>query len=177
MPLLDPMCGSGTFPIEAALWASGRPIGGGRNFGWQNTPSFDAKAWKQVRSKVSQSRVRTDIWGSDRDAGAFNAARSNAGRAGVDVRWQHCPVRDVDVSGTRGWVICNPPWGKRIEGGAKAAWESLGRVVRERFMGWSVAVVAPAADWPRLMGMPLKEGLNFRSGGVSVSIWSGKVFV
>lgn len=175
VPLLDPMCGSGTFPIEAAVWARGRPIGGGRSFAWQNTPTFDSKEWNQVRSKVTRSRVRTDIWGSDRDAGAIRAARSNSDRAVVDVQWQHCSVRDVDVGGQPGWVVCNPPWGRRIEGGAKAAWESLGRVLRQRFLGWNVAVVAPSAEWPRLMGLSLQPGLNFRSGGIAVSVWSGKI--
>lgn len=173
--LVDPMCGSGTFPIEAALWAGGRPVGAGRSFAYQATPAFDAKAWKAAKASVAAKAVRSRVWGSDRDAGAIRAAQANAERAGVRIQWAHVPVGELGAPIASGWVVCNPPWGQRIEGGAKAAWESLGRTLRERFVGWQVALVAPGPQWTRLTGLTLERGLNFRSGGVPIAIWSGKV--
>src|SRR6185503_3321612 len=84
-PLLDPMCGSGTIPIEAALIARGIPPGAQRKFQFMNWPTFNESRWNSILDNARSSATRSDaqINGSDRDAGAIGAARRNAERAGV----------------------------------------------------------------------------------------------
>lgn len=146
-PVLDPMCGSGTFVIEAAEIALGLAPGRARQFGFQDLASFDADAWSKVR-EASMKVHPTDhqFHGFDRDAGAITNATANADRAGVaDVtRFTHQAVAElVPPEGPAGLVIVNPPYGARI-GNRKllfALYGSFGAVLKERFKGWRVGIV------------------------------------
>ena len=83
-PVLDPMCGSGTFPIEAAEVAAGLAPGRDRTFAFERLASFDAKAWEHIKASGAELSVEpSPIIGFDRDAGAIEAAQANAARAGV----------------------------------------------------------------------------------------------
>ena len=146
--LVDPFCGSGTFPIEAAMMAADIAPGMNR--------SFLAEDWKQVVPRrcwyeaveEAQDRVNlkieTDIQGYDIDAEALKAARANAKMAGVEslIHFQQRPVKDLHHPKPYGFIITNPPYGERLE--EKAALPQLYREIGESYRGldkWSMYLI------------------------------------
>lgn len=119
--LLDPFCGSGTFPIEAAMIAANIAPGMNRNFiaeKWTNL--IPKKEWYEVINEANDLvnlNIKTDIQGSDIDANVVRAARENAAMAGVEklIHFQQKPVNVVSHSKKYGFIITNPPYGERIE--------------------------------------------------------------
>ena len=146
--LVDPFCGSGTFPIEAAMMAADIAPGMNR--------SFLAEDWKQVVPRrcwyeaveEAQDRVNlkieTDIQGYDIDAEALKAARANAKMAGVEslIHFQQRPVKELHHPKPYGFIITNPPYGERLE--EKAALPQLYREIGESYRGldkWSMYLI------------------------------------
>lgn len=172
--LLDPMCGSGTFVIEAATIARGLPPGRDRSFAFERWPSHDAGRWNAIRGEHGPAPVPTLIRGSDGDEAAVRAARANARRAGVQIELAIGSVSGLEPPAPTGLVIANPPYGERI-GGAVAAWSSLGETLRTRFRGWRVALLAPNANLVQRTGLSLEPVATFPNGGLRVSLWTGEV--
>lgn len=177
-PVLDPMCGSGTVPIEAACWAAGMAPGAGRGFGFEHLRGFDAQRWAGARS-AALSDAGTDLRfdGRDRDAGAIEGARQNAERAGVGhlLRLETAAISDLQPprAGRPGLVFVNPPYGGRI-GKADALrplYARMGRVLSERFAGWRVGLLTTDADLAHATGLPLTSGPPLPHGGLSVRLW------
>ncbi len=170
-PLIDPMCGSGTIAIEAALLAAGRDPGADRPFAFQQWPSFEPGTWASVTA-TQENPVATcpAIIGSDRDAGAIGAARSNAERAGVAdlVEFRQAPISDLEApDGGPGYLITNPPWGGRISPGGdlRNLYATLGNVAAERLPGWGIGVLAADRDLARQVRPGLTETLHLDLGG------------
>ena len=154
--LLDPLCGSGTFCIEAALIAADRAPGLTRDyFGFLGWRGHDAPLWARLRAEA-ESRARAGdgtaarVYGRDRDPRAIAGARENAARAGVahlahfetGALSEAAPVTAGAPAGAA--LVCtNPPYGERLadRDAARAVHRELGRVLRERFQGWSAAVL------------------------------------
>ncbi|HMI58776.1 MAG TPA: hypothetical protein VK511_12055, partial [Gemmatimonadaceae bacterium] len=122
-PLLDPMCGSGTIPIEAALIARGIAPGLRREFQFMQWPSFDRTLWNDIVDKARSAVLSPtlDVVGADRDAGAILAATHNAERAGVagDLRFSAESLsgsisRLDDIAKGEAWILTNPPYGVRV---------------------------------------------------------------
>jgi putative N6-adenine-specific DNA methylase len=182
VPLIDPLCGSGTIPIEAALIARGVAPGLGREFALQKWPDFDASSWERMVADARQSqlnRVLAPILGSDRDAGAVESARANAVRAGVagDIDLQVRPISAAEPASGRGWVVTNPPYGVRVgeAGAVRDLYAALGNVLRARFRGWTVALLSPAATLERQVGVALGERFATVNGGTPVRLMTGQV--
>ena len=149
---LDPLCGSGTLVIEAALIASGRaPALTREYFGFLGWKGHDPQLWEQIREEA-QAQVREPpaahqpLRGTDRDAASIRAAAGNAQRAGV-AAWVHFSTGVLTQSQplpgqTTGLLATNPPYGVRMEdlAGARVAHRELGIVLREQFQGWHAAV-------------------------------------
>ena len=153
-PLLDPMCGSGTFPIEAALMATDTAPGLFREyFGFLGWMRHDAGLWAEVRREAKQrwdvGLNRTmDIAGYDRDEKALGMARSNAERAGLAgvIRFERREIgeaRPTVFEGPPGLVVINPPYGERLGRGEDLArlYTRLGEVLKGEFRGWSAALL------------------------------------
>jgi putative N6-adenine-specific DNA methylase len=174
--VLDPLCGSGTFVIEAAEWAMGLQPGRNRNFAFEHLISFKAEAFAALRRKTPMD---TDLrfHGSDRDQGAIRAANANAARAGVSkqVSFQVKSISAVTPpEGPAGLVIMNPPYGTRI-GETKALhdlYASLGRVMRQRFSGWRVGLITTNAKLAKATELPFKPAEKpVLHGGLKVTLW------
>ena len=180
-PLLDPFCGSGTVPIEAALIAAQIPPGRNRQFQLMRWPDFDAALWKQVLTRAN-SLVRQDstplIAGSDRNAAALRASRENAERAGVDgmLRLEKADALALRDQGPAGWIVSNPPYGVRLGDRAesKRLLSRFGQRLREEFAGWHIAILAPAGS-ERLLDLPLESRLKTTNGGLRVQVLAGTV--
>ena len=182
-PLIDPLCGSGTIPIEAALIARRIAPGSSRSFAFEAWPSFDRSRWDALRAEAAEGAlagVGVSILGSDRDAGAIEAAASNAERAGVTADLD-LSVRAVsaidDCVGADGLVVTNPPYGVRVGEAARLRdlYAKLGQVLRGKCPGWRVALLSAN---PRLEGevrLPLEERLRTRNGGIPVRLMVSRV--
>lgn len=178
-PVLDPMCGSGTFVIEAAELAAGLAPGRSRCFAFEHLAGFDPAAWAAMRAAAVSGTGQGGalFMGSDRDAGAVRMARANAERAGVAAacRFEMRPVSDLQrPEGPPGLVIVNPPYGARI-GERKllfALHGAFGKVLLDRFAGWRVAMVTPDAGLARATGLPFAPpGPAVAHGGLRVHLF------
>lgn len=175
-PLLDPFCGAGTIPIEAALLARGLPPGPGRRFAFQDWPSFEAGTWASVTGQAaSQAKpaVEVAITGSDRDDEVLAKARANAERAGVasDVRFECGVVSHLKAQPGPGLVATNPPFGKRLgDGRLDGLYRRFGAVVNQRLDGWGLAMVTAEPKLAALTDKRLRPLAHFGHGGLPVHL-------
>lgn len=176
-PVLDPMCGSGTFPIEAAEMAANLAPGRSRHFGFETLASFDAPAWAALRDAAAPQKATPHFYGSDRDAGAVRMATANAERAGIDqlVTFEQTAVADLQrPNGAPGLVIVNPPYGARIgnKGLLFAIHAQMGEALKTRFSGWRVGLVTSDAALARATALPFHEpGPYVAHGGLKIRLW------
>ena len=140
-PLLDPMCGSGTFLSEAAAMARGRAPGAKRSFGFEKLAGFQPKLWERIREERTVQPVEPRLYGSDSDPEALKAARRNLGAAGVE-RWVKLEQSDVlerSAPEPAGVMVANPPYGERIGSPEELAalYPKLGSALKKKFAGWN----------------------------------------
>ena len=179
-PVLDPMCGSGTFVIEAAEIATGLKPGRTRSFAFEQLTTFDASAWSAMKAGVAVKPTGLRFFGSDRDAGAVRMAGENAERAGVTglVAFEQRPVEELArPDGPPGLVIVNPPYGARIghKGPLLLLHRRLGDALKQKFAGWRVAIITADAELARATGLPFeKPGAPVLHGGIRVTLWQTK---
>lgn len=174
--LVDPFCGSGTIPIEAALLARHIPPGLDRTFAFEAWPDFDAALWERIcadaRSRIVPGAPR--IVGSDRDAGATEAAAANAERAGVgaSIELRNVPLSAVEALPGPGLLLTNPPYGVRIgeEKALRNLYAQLGNVARVRLPGWKVALLGANPRLEGQVGVPLREVWRTNNGGIPVHL-------
>jgi putative N6-adenine-specific DNA methylase len=180
-PLLDPFCGSGTLPIEAALLALGLAPGRNRRFAFMDWPGFDAKIWQAILAESAPpSKAATPvIQASDRDAGAVRMAQENAERAGVAgvIQFTCRAVSAIEPPARAGWVVTNPPYGLRVSEGKdlRNLYAQFGNVLRAKCPAWQVALLC---NDPALLGqtkLKLDTSLSLINGGVNVRLARGKV--
>lgn len=170
-PLADPMCGSGTIAIEAALLASGAAPGARRGFAFEGAPGFDAALFRRVRDRLPEPGPVPAIWASDRDSGAVEATRANAARAGVAVDVEQAPLSAARVFGespaTTGALVTNPPYGRRVRGGPdlRVLYQRLGERVRSLPAGWRCALAVADRGLANATGLSMSSRLMTDHGG------------
>lgn len=176
-PVLDPMCGAGTFVIEAAEMAMGLPPGRARAFAFEDLVGFDPKVWAEMREGHLPGTTTHTFFGSDRDAGAVQNGMHNAERAGVAdcTRFTHHAISDLNrPDGPPGLVIVNPPYGARIgdKRGLFGLYAALGQTLAQRFTGWRVGVVTTDASLIKATGLPFgAPGPVVAHGGLKIRLW------
>ena len=169
--LVDPFCGSGTFPIEAAMMAAGIAPGMNREFlaeQWENL--IPKKAWYDAVDDASSridDRIETDIQGYDIDGEVVRAARENARNAGVDhlIHFQQRPVSELRHPKKYGFVITNPPYGERLED--RKALPALYREIGQAFRGldsWSEYIITSYEDAERYIGKKADKNRKIYNG-------------
>jgi putative N6-adenine-specific DNA methylase len=180
-PLIDPFCGSGTIPIEAALLAGHIAPGKSRSFAFMDWPNFKQSLWReQIDDAIALETTDIPaISGSDRDEGAIAISRENAHRAGVleKISFTHQTFSALQSPAETGWIVTNPPYGVRVSPthDLRNLYSRLGDVLREQFPGWHYAILC--AD-PILAGHTrLKPGKVFPlvNGGIGVKLYTGIV--
>lgn len=180
-PLVDPMCGSGTFPIEAALLASRRPPGAGRFFSFMNWPRYRPGLWQALIAETVRAKKDSlpAILGSDRDVKVLEAAGRNAVRAGVAdlvvFRQQDVSTRSA-VKGP-GLVLCNPPYGARLgrSDDLESLYRLLGQVYRSIFAGWRGALLCPDPHLAATTGLPLRKVAELNNGGIKTALLAAEL--
>ncbi len=177
--VLDPMCGSGTFVIEAAEIAAGLVPGRSRGFAFEQLAGFDAAAVAALRGGAArESGLR--FYGADRDDGAIRASTANAARAGVGAlcHFARAPISDLArPEGPAGLVMVNPPYGARI-GNRKllfALYGTLGQVLTARFQGWRLGMVTSDGGLAKATGLSLQAGPPVDLGGIKVKLYQAKL--
>ncbi len=176
-PVVDPMCGSGTFIIEAAEIAANLQPGRQRHFAFEHLATFDAVAWTSMRAAVAITAPAVRFHGADRDAGAIEMCMANAARAGVGAwtEFKHHAISDlVAPDGPPGLVILNAPYGDRI-GDKKSLlplYRALGQTLKSRFSGWRVGLITNEAYLAKETGLPFgNPGAPVPHGGLRVTLF------
>ncbi len=175
--VVDPMCGSGTFIIEAAEIAAGLAPGRSRHFAFEHLASFDADAWQSLREGGALRPVDIKFYGSDRDAGAIRMSSTNAAQAGVEglTIFEEQEISDLRApEGAPGLVIVNPPYGARIgnKSGLHGLYAALGKTLLSRFSGWRVGLVTTEVPLARATGLPfLPPGPHVDHGGLKIRLF------
>ena len=175
-PLLDPFCGSGTIPIEAALLARKVPTGYARRFAFMDWPNFDSKFWDKLKAKAGKAilSVIPKIIASDRDSGAIQAAQANAERAGVAdcIEFSCKAISAIDPPPYSGWVVTNPPYGVRLSktNDLRNLYAQLGKVLRTGCPGWHVTILCGSIHLIRSTGLEFDKGISMMNGGLKVRL-------
>jgi putative N6-adenine-specific DNA methylase len=171
-PFVDPFCGSGTIPIEAALIASNAAPGLRRSFAAETGPLIDARLWKQAREEARAAERRdasVSIVGSDIDAGAVRVASANAKSAGVSdlVRFSRAPFSAFAPGGDYGCCVCNPPYGERMGdvAQARALYREMGTRCRD-LPSWSIFVLSSDEDFQRNFGARASRNRKLFNGNI-----------
>jgi putative N6-adenine-specific DNA methylase len=176
-PVLDPMCGSGTFIIEAAEMVAGFKPGRSRSFAFEQLVGFDEAAWQRMREAIQATTPSVRFYGSDRDAGAIKMSRANAERAGVGefTEFKQHSISDVPrPDGPPGLVIVNPPYGNRLGETKKlnALYGALGKMLAARFTGWRVGLITSEKSLTKVTGLPfMPPGPPIAHGGIKVFLF------
>ncbi len=169
--LVDPFCGSGTFPIEAAMMAANMAPGMNRSFlaeDWKHI--VPRKCWYQAVEEAQDlmdTGVETDIQGYDIDAGAVRDARENARLAGVDhmIHFQQRAVKDLSHPKKYGFIVTNPPYGERLED--KEMLPGLYRELGESYQrldSWSMYLITSFADAEKYIGKKADRNRKIYNG-------------
>ena len=164
-PLLDPMCGSGTFLIEAAMMAVNQPPGMKRTFGFQKLTSFDESLWKKIETEAT-NKMRVieflDIYGSDMDLRAVRVARHNLKVAGLEevAKVMQSDFVKLEPPTSEGVLVTNPPYGQRIgeDEDLKEVYPVWAKHMKESFGGWDTYFLTADLEMPKDMRLkPTKK--------------------
>lgn len=173
IPLCDPMCGSGTMPIEAAMIARNMAPGMGRTFSAENWRFADGRPFALAREQARDLVVdiTPDICGSDIDPHAIDVCKKHAKKAGVNLRWEVRSVSDLAPSRESGIIVCNPPYGERLMEKREA--EKLYREMRRVFDSlphWDKNIITSHKDFERIYGKKADRRRKLSNGGMTCTL-------
>jgi 23S rRNA G2445 N2-methylase RlmL len=182
-PLVDGMCGSGTFPIEAVFMSRRIAPGIGRDFLFQRWPSFQRATWEFLVGKakeVSLPKTPETIIGIDIDPEAARVSAENADRAGAgnDIQWKTMDFFDFNPGRKgigKGLIVLNPPYGVRLAAGGVGLYEKIGAHLRLNFKGWKYAVLARSRLEAAALGTGRTRLWNIRHGGTNITVALGTI--
>ncbi|RNB79405.1 class I SAM-dependent RNA methyltransferase [Brevibacillus nitrificans] len=174
---MDPFCGSGTIPIEAALIGQNIAPGMNREFVSESWPTIPKAAWREARAEthdLARYDQKLEIIGTDNDEEILKIARRNASEAGVDdlIHFQRMDVRDIRTKKKYGYLICNPPYGERL-----GEWKQVSRMYGE--MGktfaaldtWSFYVITSDELFEEHFGRKASKKRKLYNGNMKVDYY------
>lgn len=173
-PFVDPMCGSGTLPLEAALRATGRAPGLlVRSYGFERWPNFDRKLWKDIQAAAVAAATDTPpatILGADRDNRALQTARSNTPRAGLGsaILWQCCDFESLQPPAAPGTLLVNPPYGERLGETQSLVplYRNIGDTLKQRWTGWTAWVFTGNLELAKKIGLKASRRIVLYNGPI-----------
>ena len=189
-PLLDPFCGSGTLPIEAALLAGGVAPGLGRRFAFEAWPGVDPEEGLRARAEAmpdaaapagpgTSGGATPMIRGTDRDPGAIRAARENAARAGVSerVEFVQAALSEAPFPAPPGLLATNPPYGHRVGDAAtlRNLYARLGDRLRTDWSGGDVVLLSADRALTAQLGLETRVLFRTRNGGIPVEAVAARI--
>jgi putative N6-adenine-specific DNA methylase len=176
--LLDPMCGGGTFLLEAARMARGIAPGLGRRFAFEKLNHFDERAWRAL-CEAGRARRPADpspaIFGSDVNGNTLGAARANLEAAGLAdaVSLKQVSVLDAKPPAESGVLVMNPPYGVRTgeEAGLAGLYPRLGDVLKQRFAGWRACIFTADLRLPKLIRLTPSRRIPLFNGALECRLY------
>ena len=182
IPLLDPMCGSGTILLEAAHMALDIAPGLGRHFAFEKFKNFDARYWREL---LQQSAARQEpkaplaIYGSDLSADTLKAARANLMASGLEkiVGLKRADVLEISAPAIEGIIVTNPPYGVRL-GEQQALAEfypKLGDVLKKQFSGWRAYLLSADMRLPKLIRLAASKRTPLFNGALECRLFEYKM--
>lgn len=173
-PLIDPTCGSGTMPIEAAMIAKNIAVGMNRKFSAEDWHFVNPNTFSLAREQAHDSvkDVPIDILGSDIDPRCIDLCKKHAKKAGIMVNWAVKPLQQLDESRKGGVLVCNPPYGERLLEKKEA--EKLYRQMHGVFSqlnGWSINIIASHPEFERIYGKRADKRRKLSNGGMTCTLY------
>jgi 23S rRNA (guanine2445-N2)-methyltransferase / 23S rRNA (guanine2069-N7)-methyltransferase len=183
-PLLDPMCGSGTILIEAALMAGDSAPGLGRSYyGLTNWKGHDETLWATLvseaidREQQGQHKKWPGLTGYDADSTVIGFARENIRRAGLEtkIKVSTQELFSLKATASKGCLICNPPYGERLseQESVKYLYRCLGNRLQESFQGWKIGLFTMKPEFADHLQIPWKQSHRLRNGPLACRLYSG----
>lgn len=178
LAFLDPLCGSGTLPLEAGLKALNIAPGLFRQkFGFESWPDFDEQLWEKLLSEAHNSEIpdlKAPISGSDRDPDVLNQARTNAQRCGIEhqIKFTTTELSQVEAPADCGVLICNPPYGERLGDSQELAalYTSLGDIFKQRFKGWTAFILTGNKELAKRVGLRASRRIPVYNGSLACTL-------
>ncbi len=190
--VIDPLCGSGTFSLEAAGILTGKIPSPEREFAFMNWPSFKKSSFEYMKRKLAPEAdkgsepirvLEKENMGSEpirviaSDIGEENVkiTAGNLERAGLAPlvalsRTDFLKERIKVPEGKRSLLVINPPYGKRLSGSGESFYRKLGRVIRDNYAGSGYAIISPSLEHEKIMGLPYDRKILFMNGGIKVGL-------
>ncbi|MBK8276796.1 MAG: class I SAM-dependent RNA methyltransferase [Nitrospira sp.] len=176
--LLDPMCGSGTIPLEAALMARQAAPGIARNFGFERLLIHDATQWERQREAAKATQVAaapSAIYASDRDPAMVEIAQRTFRGAGIadDIRLKQSDILELLAPAVQGVMVINPPYGVRLSrrDELESFYPKLGDWLKQRFAGWRAYVLTGDARVPKLIGLTPSKRIPLFNGALECRLY------
>ena len=184
LPFFDPLCGSGTLPLEASLQGLNIAPGLFRGrFGFETWLDFDQVLWNQLRQEATVSRrqqLQAPIFGSDHDLAAIHLAQTNARHCGVDqqVQFFAAELAEVEAPAAGGILLCNPPYGERLGRDEElgAFYKLLGDVLKQRFKGWTAFVLSGNKALAKTIGLKSSQRIPLENGSIPCQLMKYELY-
>ena len=181
-PFLDPMCGSGTFLIEAAMMAVNQPPGLKRTFGFQKLTSFDENLWKKIETEAIHNMKPIeflDIYGSDIDLRSVRVARHNLKVAGLEeaAKVMQSDFIKLEPPASEGTLVTNPPYGQRIgeDEDLKEVYPVWAKHMKESFGGWDTYFLTADLEMPKDMRLKPTKKTPLYNGALECRLFEIKM--
>lgn len=181
-PFLDPMCGSGTFLIEAAMMAVNQPPGLKRTFGFQKLTSFDESLWKKIETEAIHNMKPIeflDIYGSDIDLRSVRVARHNLKVAGLEeaAKVMQSDFIKLEPPASEGTLVTNPPYGQRIgeDEDLKEVYPVWAKHMKESFGGWDTYFLTADLEMPKDMRLKPTKKTPLYNGALECRLFEIKM--
>ena len=181
-PLLDPMCGSGTFLCEAAMIAIDRAPGLDRAFGFEKLAMHDSAGWQKLKDGArARVRIPTDlqIYGSDRYGDALKVARANLASLNLEhqVVLKQADVLEMPPPATPGVLLTNPPYGVRLQDQHMLAqlYPQLGDALKKKYAGWTAYIFTADLRLPKLIGLSPSRRTPLYNGALECRLFEFRV--
>ncbi|MEK7230468.1 MAG: THUMP domain-containing protein [Pseudomonadota bacterium] len=181
-PLLDPMCGSGALPIEAALMALDIAPGARRSFGFEKLKNFDRKLWDKLKSDtLARERPRTalPIYGSDLYGDELKTAHANLAAAGLQdvISLKQANVLEISAPAASGVIVTNPPYGVRLGATTELAefYPKLGDALKQKFSGWRAYIFSGDRELPKLIHLAASRRTPLFNGALECRLYEFKL--
>jgi len=181
-PLLDPMCGGGTFLVEAAQMALNIAPGSDRWFAFEKFRNFDPKLWGALYKEAEageKPRTALPIFGSDVDSKSVRAARANLEAAGLEgvVTVSRADMREVAAPAPEGTMVMNPPYGERLSDQEELAalYPEMGKALKQRFAGWNAYILTADLRLPKLMRLTPSRRTPLYNGALECRLFEFKM--
>jgi putative N6-adenine-specific DNA methylase len=178
IPLLDPMCGSGTFLIEAAMMALDVAPGLNRPFGFERLANYDSEKWQALRKNALARRkpaAPLPIHGRDKSGEMLALAHENLAKTGLAdaVQLKQMDGLDGGPPGSSGIIVMNPPYGERVaaKDDLAAFYPKLGDALKQRHTGWTAYVLSADPSLPRLIGLKATRRTPLYNGAIECRLF------